>query len=228
AQGGGRMTFQGQPRGGHTWQGGQGGRGGEGGQTWQGGHTWQGGRGGEGGQVQGGARNFARTPNFGDQHWNGGQGGGRPNGQGDRRFAQDQGGVRGGQDWRGGDRGFRGDNGDRGGDRGGLRDGHDRRGDRGGDWRHERFDRDDFPRDFDADRRFHIGFFYPQGWYYENWAYGDYLPWGWFGPSYYLDWNYYGLPPAPAGCEWVREGPDAVLVDVYTGQVLSVYHGLFY
>jgi Nickel/cobalt transporter regulator len=84
-------------------------------------------------------------------------------------------------------------------------------------------------RAFTAPRRFHFfGGGYPTGWYARSWAYGDILPFGWFTPDYYLDFSYYGLPMPPVGCEWVREGPDAVLVDIWTGEVLSVYSGLFY
>jgi Ni/Co efflux regulator RcnB len=69
----------------------------------------------------------------------------------------------------------------------------------------------------------------PQGFYRHSWVYGEVLPFGWYTPNYYInDWDYYGLEPAPYGCEWVREGSDAVLVDVYTGRVLSVEYGLFY
>lgn len=77
--------------------------------------------------------------------------------------------------------------------------------------------------------RFHVSnWSRPGGWYYRPWAYGMFLPWGWFLPQYYLDWGLYDLPPPPVGCEWVREGPDAVLVDVWTGEILSVYSGVFY
>jgi len=80
-----------------------------------------------------------------------------------------------------------------------------------------------------AVRRFHfVGGGYPGGWYARAWVFGDVLPVGWFAPAYYLDYNAYSLPLPPIGCEWVREGSDAVLVDVWTGQVLSVYGGVFY
>ena len=69
---------------------------------------------------------------------------------------------------------------------------------------------------------------YPHGWYAYDWEYGDFLPSGWFAPTYYLNWGYYGLPAPPIGCEWVREGNDALLVDVWTGEVLSIYRGIFY
>jgi len=77
--------------------------------------------------------------------------------------------------------------------------------------------------------RFHVAnWSRPSGWYYRSWAYGMYLPFGWFLPQYYLNWGIYDLPPPPIGCEWVREGPDAVLVDIWTGEILSVYSGVFY
>jgi len=77
--------------------------------------------------------------------------------------------------------------------------------------------------------RFHVAVWSrPGGWYYRPWVFGMFLPWGWFLPAYYLDWGLYDLPPPPIGCEWVREGPDAVLVDIWTGEILSVYSGVFY
>lgn len=69
---------------------------------------------------------------------------------------------------------------------------------------------------------------YPRGFYVRQWSFGDYLPGGWYGQSYYLDAWQYGLPYPPVGCEWVRVGADALLVDVWSGQVLSVYYGLFW
>ena len=61
-----------------------------------------------------------------------------------------------------------------------------------------------------------------------QWAFGDYLPGGWYGQSYYLNSGQYGLPYPPVGCEWVRVGDDALLVDVWSGEVLSVYYDLFW
>ncbi len=69
----------------------------------------------------------------------------------------------------------------------------------------------------------------PYGFYPHSWAYGEILPFGWYTPNYYIDdWTYYGLEPPPYGYEWVREGNDALLVDVYTGAVVSVEYGLFF
>ena len=85
------------------------------------------------------------------------------------------------------------------------------------------------PPHFTAQRRFHADWSYrPYGWYARSWVYGDFLPAGWFGQAYYLDWNGFGLPAPPIGCEWVREGNDALLVDAWSGQVLSVDYGVFW
>lgn len=86
-----------------------------------------------------------------------------------------------------------------------------------------------FQPQYNAQRRFRVSTYaYPHGWYARSWNFGDILPFDWFAPDYYLDWSDYDLPEPPIGCEWVREGPDAVLVDVWTGEVLSVYRGVFY
>jgi Ni/Co efflux regulator RcnB len=83
--------------------------------------------------------------------------------------------------------------------------------------------------EFFATRRFHLdGYGYPGGWYAHTWGYGDVLPSGWYEPRFYLNFGLYGLLAPPIGAEWVRQGPDAVLVDVWTGQVLSVERGVFY
>ncbi|HRD46199.1 MAG TPA: RcnB family protein, partial [Caulobacter sp.] len=86
-------------------------------------------------------------------------------------------------------------------------------------WRHS----------YHAPRRYRAPHYrYPSGWYVRSWSFGDYLPWGWFGASYYLNSGYYGLPFPPIGTEWVRVGDDAVLVDIWTGRVLAVYYDLFW
>jgi Ni/Co efflux regulator RcnB len=45
-----------------------------------------------------------------------------------------------------------------------------------------------------------------------------------FLTSYWL----YGLDPPPPDYVWVRDGPDAVLVDRYTGEVIQVVYDVFY
>ncbi len=72
-------------------------------------------------------------------------------------------------------------------------------------------------------------FVYPNGWAYREWAVGAILPPLFLAPDYYYpDWAALGLEPPPPGAQWVRYGPDLLLVDVNTGQVLDVAYGVFY
>jgi Ni/Co efflux regulator RcnB len=85
------------------------------------------------------------------------------------------------------------------------------------------------PQRFSAQRRFNENWNdRPNGWYARRWVFGEFLPFGWFAPDYYLDYEDYDLPDPPIGCEWVREGSDAVLVNIWTGEVLSVAYGVFW
>lgn len=69
----------------------------------------------------------------------------------------------------------------------------------------------------------------PYGYYVRSWAFGDFLPRTWFGESYWIDDFYaYGLPYPPPGYEWVRVGPDALMVDRYTGRIVQVVRGIFW
>jgi Ni/Co efflux regulator RcnB len=89
-----------------------------------------------------------------------------------------------------------------------------------------------FPRVFNPGARFHWrgGFWRgPPGWYYHSWFYGQILPYGWFAPDWWInDYWYYDLPVPPYGYEWVRNGPDALLVNIDTGFVAEVVPGIFY
>jgi hypothetical protein len=68
----------------------------------------------------------------------------------------------------------------------------------------------------------------PPGWYYRCWAYGQIYPQAYWAQPYWIS-NYYdyGLPPPPYGFVWVRNGPDAMSVDIVTGLILNVVYGLF-
>ena len=69
----------------------------------------------------------------------------------------------------------------------------------------------------------------PYGYYVRSWGFGDFLPRPWFAESYWLgDFIDYGLPYPPPGFEWVRVGPDALMVDRYTGRVVQVVRGIFW
>jgi Ni/Co efflux regulator RcnB len=72
-------------------------------------------------------------------------------------------------------------------------------------------------------------FVYPPGWGYRRWAVGVALPPIFLASAYYYtDWATLGLDPPPPGFQWVRYGPDLLLVDVNTGQIADVVYGAFY
>jgi Ni/Co efflux regulator RcnB len=96
---------------------------------------------------------------------------------------------------------------------------------------HGRYSPNLFPRVIRPEGRYHWrGEWFPQpGFYYHRWAYGERLPYGWWGSQWFIqDYDFYGLPPAPYGYEWVRVGPDALLIDLRTGMVVESAYGLFY
>jgi hypothetical protein len=72
-------------------------------------------------------------------------------------------------------------------------------------------------------------FYYPGGWGYRRWAVGQILPGLFLSQGYFIgDWAAYSLGPPPPGLQWVRYGPDALLVNVYTGQVVDTVYGVFW
>jgi len=78
--------------------------------------------------------------------------------------------------------------------------------------------------------RIHLApFVYPHGWAYRRWAVGAILPPLFLAPAYfYADWATLGLDPPQPGFQWVRYGPDLLLVNVTTGAVVDVVYGVFY
>jgi Ni/Co efflux regulator RcnB len=85
-------------------------------------------------------------------------------------------------------------------------------------------------RNFTASRRFHHGAYVrPAGWYAHRWVYGERLPAGWYGRSYWIvNFSLFGLVYPPDGYEWIRVGDDALLVDIYTGEVIRVEYAVFF
>jgi hypothetical protein len=71
-------------------------------------------------------------------------------------------------------------------------------------------------------------FIYPPGWEYRRWGVGAVLPPVFLVPDYYYpDWAALGLDPPPPGYQWVRYGPDLLLVDMSTGQIAEVAYDVF-
>jgi Ni/Co efflux regulator RcnB len=69
----------------------------------------------------------------------------------------------------------------------------------------------------------------PDGWYAQRWAYGQILPRLFWSQDYWLTGYYnFGLIDPPYGYVWVQNGNDALLVDVQSGQILSVEYNVFY
>jgi Ni/Co efflux regulator RcnB len=93
-----------------------------------------------------------------------------------------------------------------------------------------RFDVSRLHRVFHASRRFHAGLYNrPYGWYSYNWRLGERLPRGWFGREYWIgDWGSYGLFAPPDGLVWVRVGPDGLLIDEDSGEIVDIYTDLFW
>jgi hypothetical protein len=74
-----------------------------------------------------------------------------------------------------------------------------------------------------------VPFVYPAGYAYRRWEVGGVLPPLFLVPAYYYaDWASLGLAPPPPGAQWVRYGPDLLLVDIASGQVLEVIPDAFY
>jgi Ni/Co efflux regulator RcnB len=87
-----------------------------------------------------------------------------------------------------------------------------------------------FPPVMSAQNRFRAGYYRPPyGYYSRAWGFGDFLPRPWFVHDYWLD-NFldFGLPYPPPGYTWVRVGPDALMIDRFTGRIVQVVRGIFW
>jgi len=79
-------------------------------------------------------------------------------------------------------------------------------------------------------QRVHAAAFrYPRGYHYRRWSTGSILPRLFLSSTYYYsDWYDLGFGPPPPGYQWVRYGPDLLLVNVYTGRIRNVVYNVFY
>jgi Ni/Co efflux regulator RcnB len=63
---------------------------------------------------------------------------------------------------------------------------------------------------------------------YHGWGFGAFLPRAFLAPAYFVaDFADYGLAQPAPDCEWVQDGPNALLVDLDTGQVVEVIPNAF-
>jgi len=90
-------------------------------------------------------------------------------------------------------------------------------------------DRGVYQHNYQAPRHYNIGPYHPpRGWTNRGWTYGEFLPRAYWAPEYFLsDYWLFGLEVPPGGYEWIREGDDALLIDINTGQILQVEVGVF-
>ena len=118
---------------------------------------------------------------------------------------------------------------DRSGDNDGWR--RDRDGDRrwSNDWRRDhRYDWRNYRSRYGS--LYRLGRYYdPYGWGYRRFSTGFNLWPSYYGSNFWLNdpWQY-RLPPAYGPYRWVRYYDDALLVNIYTGQVVDVIHGFFW
>jgi hypothetical protein len=118
----------------------------------------------------------------------------------------------------------------------GMRDRIVRNGDRvdtnrrwSNDWRRDH--RYDWRSYRDRNRSiFRIGRYYdPYGWGYRRFSIGFNLWPSYYSSNFWLDDPYmYRLPPAYGPYRWVRYYDDALLVNIYTGQVVDVLYSFFW
>jgi Ni/Co efflux regulator RcnB len=99
----------------------------------------------------------------------------------------------------------------------------------GWDARPREFDRAAYQHNFQAARVYHIGpYVRPVGWVDRRWGFGMILPRGYFAAPYIVaDYWLFALEVPPVGFEWVRVGPDAMLVNVTNGEILQAEYGVF-
>jgi Ni/Co efflux regulator RcnB len=100
---------------------------------------------------------------------------------------------------------------------------------KGWDARPAKVDRPTYQHNFTAARSYKIGPYHrPRGWVAHTWAYGQILPRAYWTSQYILaDYWLFALEVPPAGCEWVRDGSDALLISLDTGEILQVEYGVF-
>jgi Ni/Co efflux regulator RcnB len=89
---------------------------------------------------------------------------------------------------------------------------------------------DRYRRNYDAPRRYRVAAYRaPRGYRYVRWSHGQRLPAVYLAHEFWLiNFGLFGLFAPPPGLVWVRYGPDALLVDMYTGEIVQVRYNAFY
>ena len=69
---------------------------------------------------------------------------------------------------------------------------------------------------------------HPRGYTYRRWTVGRVLPRAYWAPTYYYPgYRALGLMAPPANFQWIRYGPDLLLVNIRTGNVVDIRYGVF-
>ena len=95
--------------------------------------------------------------------------------------------------------------------------------------------RNNYRYDWNGWRRHHRSIYHlhsyhdPFGWAYQVFSIGWRLWPAYYGSSYWINdpWMY-RLPPPPPGMRWIRYYNDALLVDMWSGEVVDVIHNFFW
>lgn len=87
-----------------------------------------------------------------------------------------------------------------------------------------------YHRNYNAPRRYRVDQYrWGPGRSYRRYGYGQRLPSYYYGRSFWLtSFVIYGLFAPPSGLIWVRYGPDALLIDQETGEIVQVRYNMFY
>lgn len=99
----------------------------------------------------------------------------------------------------------------------------------GADRRPQQVDRRDYNHNYQASQSYRIGpYRAPRAYRYRRWVFGEILPRIYWAQDYWIsDYWLFGLDVPPLGLEWVRYGPDALLIDTRSGEVIQVVYGRF-
>ncbi len=87
-----------------------------------------------------------------------------------------------------------------------------------------------YRRNYESPRRYRVAQYqWRDGYRYQRYGYGQRLPRHFYGRNFWLtNFLTYGLFSPPEGYIWVRYGPDALLIDEYTGEIVQVRYDVFY
>ncbi len=87
-----------------------------------------------------------------------------------------------------------------------------------------------YRRNFNSPRRYRVDVYqWRDGNSYRRYGYGQRLPRHYYARNFWLaNFFAYGLFAPPSGYVWVRYGPDALLIDEYTGEIVQVRYDVFY